>query len=417
MKIDLEQALNDMARSVQDDAAADRMHGRVRQMVTIVRRRRAARHTAVGMVGVGAAAALAFGGLQLADVAVDEPVPPAAPSERIERFACGAEVRTTGISVTAPDSLDHEPTVMAGGSLQVDFDVEASDTFQTVGTPTYTVALVQDDLVVSDPVRIEGRAPTADAPTLSANLSVTACGTAAALPRGGYQVVVFESVEVGEQPTVHERLRDVSLLNVYGEAVPTPDPDEDAAGDENFSEEETAALITLNELVSYGNEDPTATFPQCGTTTDSLDDGMPPLALEMDLDLSEADAEGAFTGTVMLRTTEGRRVTGTANASGASLVLLRDGVVVGHEWLDPWDLVEFDLQDGEAQELPLLGARTLCGTGGTAQPPALRLPPGEYEAMAWLEVTVEEVAYPGQDPETVAGSSPAWSSPQDIELR
>lgn len=65
MRIDLEQALHDMASSVHDEVTADRMAGQVRHMVARVRRRRAARRTSQGVVGLGAASALVLAGAHL----------------------------------------------------------------------------------------------------------------------------------------------------------------------------------------------------------------------------------------------------------------------------------------------------------------------------------------------------------------
>ncbi|HEY3436218.1 MAG TPA: hypothetical protein VGK35_00905, partial [Actinotalea sp.] len=84
MTVDLEQSLAELAGSVHDDGTADRMNGQVRSMVTRIRRRRATRHAVTGAVGVGAAAAVTFGGLQLArpDRVPQPPVGPATGSSQ-----------------------------------------------------------------------------------------------------------------------------------------------------------------------------------------------------------------------------------------------------------------------------------------------------------------------------------------------
>jgi len=66
MNVDLETSLDQLARSVHDDAVAERMTGQVHQMVAQIRRRRAARYTASGLVSMGTVAAVAVVGVQLA---------------------------------------------------------------------------------------------------------------------------------------------------------------------------------------------------------------------------------------------------------------------------------------------------------------------------------------------------------------
>lgn len=251
MTLDLRHALDDLARTVHDDAVTDRMTGQVHHMVTRVRRRRAARRTALGAVGAGAAAAVVVGGVQVAERLRPERVP----------------VATAG---------PQEPTPSATGSA----------------TPTPE--------------------PTTTPPVLAR-------------------------------------------------------PEADAA---------LAALLAA----------PSGEFPACGSEV-ALDDAAP-LALDpLQLPTTVRPGED-LSGPVTLRTTDGRSVIGNASGAGATVVLVRDGVVVGRPYRDAEDTTLVDLGPQDGVEQPGAGAATLC-TG--TETPGLPLPEGEYTAYAVLEVLLKEV--------------------------
>ncbi|WP_250445222.1 hypothetical protein [Actinotalea sp. C106] len=448
MKIDLEQALNDMARSVQDDDASARMHGRVRQMVTIVRRRRAARHTAVGMVGVGAAAALAFGGLQLADVAVDEPVPPAGPSDDVvpTSDACGLTLGEMGWVQDGPVTLelvDEAPRGRTDGGLsietqvsetEVELELWGSTRYVAVDPSTGRVAGVPEDddwepdwdavVDMVGPEEAQRFMSSTSMPLWDCADGEAAPGPENPLGPGEYDVYAMREIRTVQQVNggrefvaVGGPWRIETGPDAEGAEDATSDQPSEGASEESFSEEETAALVTLNELVSYGNEDPTAAFPQCGTSVDVLDDGPRDLVLDLDLASTVIEEGGVFVGTVDLRMVGAGSVVGRVDTAGATLVVVRDGVVVSHQPVEAGGVINVELQEGAVQEIPLHGSRNLCGTGEGGDGPALPLPLGEYQVMALVEVTLEERGTGEGETTRLTGSFTAMSPLEDTAFR
>src|SRR5690606_7700146 len=134
MRIDLEQALTDIAASVEDDVVAERLGGRVHHMVTRVRRRRAARHAMQGAVGVGTAAAVAVVGVNVAGTGTgtDSAAPTTSPGPTQDvvpasrPLACGqaapepttpAVARGLELELTAPSRVAAGDQVTVEGRL------------------------------------------------------------------------------------------------------------------------------------------------------------------------------------------------------------------------------------------------------------------------------------------------------------
>lgn len=402
MNIDLEGELSRLAQSVHDDGATDRMSGQVRHMVGRIKRRRAARHTAQGAVGIGAAAAVAFGGVQLAgrpDVTppAETPSPTSSPTPTATAAdfgRCGSAVippnggadpgvefdaEVDGVEVSGPDA------VSLTGSLTGSIDVlEAEQVMRTV------VAL--DGVVVGNLGELASQRLDGDRTLYSFDQPLVSCedGTTR-LPAGDYELYAHLDglTEGGEGVT--EAL--------FGPWMITVAPDGDEAGNENVTSEEHDALVTLNEMVSFPAENPDGIFPMCGTDSyAALDDGMPVIELDLDEPELSLPAGDTYEGTVQLRTTEGHYA--IANASPvATLVILRDSVVVGYQWLDPEGLEDVDLADGETQEFPVLGTMNFCGTGEGGTGSLQALPPGEYRIMAALDLMVKETGRPGEEPD------------------
>src|SRR5690606_1626508 len=157
-------------------------------------------------------------------------------------------------------------------------------------------------------------------------------------------------------------------------------------------------------------------MPVCGAEA-ALDDGMPALELDVLADPSALGEPGGTTvpDAVVLKTTEGRYAIGNASPT-ARLVLMVDGVVVGYQFLDSEDLVDVDLAFGETQPFPLRTTTTLCGTGEGGTGEALPLPPGEYTAIATLDLLVKEIGGPGEEPDSSTYPYTAVSEPVTVHL-
>ena len=422
MRIDLERALADVAATVHDDVTADRMSGQVWHMVTRVRRRRAVRHTAQGVAGIGAVAvigvaATSLGGpLRGAEVAPATASPDATlPPAPLPALSCGSGVPG---ATAAPLALELGGAAGAerGASTTVAATLRNTDgaDLELEGWRTFEVVAVADGRVVGTMAGAGSESGTLPADSVlrpggAAEVTTTtgfaSCDDpATTLPAGDYTLVGRLLVGVG----------DVDVA-----AVSEPVPVTVTGPEEGASELERA--LTLEALLAAAQETD-GPFPVCGTKP-WLDDGMP--ALELDYVAGAADLAVPATvlpGGVVLKTTEGRYA--VANASPlARVVLLRDGVVVGVPFLDPEDLADVDLAAGETQPFDLMTTTALCGTGEGGSGEALPLPAGEYTAIAALDLMVKEIGGPGEEPDgrvvgTMAGGgSEGGTLPADGVLR
>ena len=213
MTIDLQDALGALARSVQDDGTPERVTGQVRSMVTRIRRRRAVRQAATGAVSMGAAAAVAFGGIQLAGRdgrGVAGPVGPtgATAVSSDEALACGADAPDVTVPADGPAAgwrLDGEvqSEVVPGGTVQLDVRLADQDgglvTWGQATPQTLTVAAVQDGRVVSSTLigfadGTPGGSPT-DYVIFSSDLAQATCDSpGGVLAPGEYSIIAAETL-------------------------------------------------------------------------------------------------------------------------------------------------------------------------------------------------------------------------------
>ena len=389
MSIDLQQSLDQLARSVHDDGASERITGQVHHLVSRIRRRRAARQVATGAVGMGAVAAVAVAGVQLAE-RDGTGAPPAAKQDASGFPACGSiptdpnpatdwvvslmvELEPGGVGAGA-DGLDP-----AGASVSMSFVGEIEEIVEVVDGPQ--VALTRDGVVVSPPATVES-AMESMPPVFSLRQQAVSCDAASAgepLPPGDYELVALQTVEFGTGGPVQLFAREP--LTIAG--VPTvPATEEPAPGVE-------AELEAAREMLEAHLATPSsAPFPACRSAVVSRSGDV--LALELALeDRPYARAE-RVDGEVTVRTVEERSVIGQAPTSGARLVLTRGGMVVGSTYSDPEEVDLLDLGPQETATVPLNGGMSLCAEPLTdvTQP---GLPPGVYEAYAVMEVMLQEV--------------------------
>lgn len=179
-------------------------------------------------------------------------------------------------------------------------------------------------------------------------------------------------------------------------ASPTPDPTT-VAPDPTATEpttnpalepEHAEALARMRALA----ESPAGEFPACGAPA-TVPEDPGPLALDPVAPPTLASGDHTEATVDLVATTE--RVTGGASGSGAVLLVLFDGVVVGGQWTDPETLDPVDLGPGDTQETRLLTSAVVCGTGEGGTGPELALPPGDYDAVAVLDVLLESVTQDG----------------------
>lgn len=421
MTIDLEQSLAKLAQSVHDDGAAERMSGQVRTMVGRIRRRRAARYTANGVVGVAAAGAVVVGGAQLAGL--QGPVaPPAASSSPFEpgpvRLMCG-EPAPTAAEISDPTAatwqLDGQAVLDEGlGVVNVSTRLVDGDgdlvTWDAARPVASTVMALQDGLVVA-------QSTTAYAQDESFNpgdyvitdhlVDGASCGGTGPLPAGDYEFVVVQTVLVGEESTPVEMLGGPWPATVPEGVL--ADPQADAESDRELVE----ARATLAALLAA---EPSGTFPSCGASVETMDDGAPPLMLA-DVPLGErVYAPGEDLALyASLRTTEGRSVIGNAGTNGAHLVLTQRGRVVGTVYRDTEDVDLVGLGPDDALTVPLTGRLQLCEVPMT-DGPQLLLPPGAYQAYAVMEVMLKEITEADGEAFSRSDLTLATSPPIDITV-
>ncbi len=406
MRIDLEQALHDVASSVHDDATAERMAGQVRHMVTRVRRRRAARHTANGLVGVGAAAAIAvtttqilgadgrgYDGQDRAAGTGEE----ASPSPAEDLFGtCGSTVVVSdadaGLIVeTALEPLAGSDVLHASVRAELRADAGAAEYADPV------IVLARDGVVVSPVGQVVSVAESAP-PAFALEQPLVSCEDGAPLAGGRYQVFVRQEVTAPDGSVV---------ATVHG-PVPLTVPDGAGAGRDGSpsSDDDVAAaeariteILATRELADH--------FPFCGAV-------VPPGPADPLLTATVVEPSGGLVvapgerGEVSLglRTGGGRHVIANSAPAG-TLVFLVDGVAVGYQWLDSEDLTLVDLGPEDQVTLPVRVDASVCGADGAVEGGGLPLPPGEYEAVASLDLLLKEIteadgrARPSSEPWTV----------------
>jgi len=387
MNIDLETSLDQLARSVHDDAVAERMTGQVHQMVAQIRRRRAARYTATGLVSMGTVAAVAVAGVQLAGRdATPGPVATQPDAPAVAWPQCGdAAPEVPAVTADTPAGPYVEgsagPEVVAGGPVPVTlrFVNDGAGAVSLDAATRTPFAVVADGLVVAtaglsgyytDVIEPGGNRETSGA------IDLVACGGDTPLDPGDYQMFAAVTLMLADGP------RDL------------------VAGPWPFTITEAPASAT----------DP---FPACGSAVPSGDDPV----LAIDLALGERFyASGDLVETVAtVRTTNGRTVIGNAPIAGALIVLTRGGVVVGRGDPGTGDVDILDLAADQTVEVAATGLLSLCGIPQTdaAQD---GLPAGTYQAYAVMQVMLQEVTEARGEATSVTELVAVRSNPVDITI-
>lgn len=421
MRIDLEQALTDIAASVEDDVVAERLGGRVHHMVTRVRRRRAARHAMQGAVGVGTAAAVAVVGVNVAGTGTgtDSAAPTTSPGPTQDvvpasrPLACGqaapepttpAVARGLELELTAPSRVAAGDQVTVEGRLHNRGDAAVP----VAGWSAFELVAVADGRVVgtmagggseTGALPADGRLLPGDEAGMSVTTLLASCDEPArTLNRGEYLLLARTVVDV-----------DGDAVQVVSEPAPLTVVAEAAADDH------LRAVEAVESYVAMGL--PADDFPTCGATMPERGDE--PLVAEVSL-LSNAGAPVA-PGSVLdfvlsLRSTDHRTVLGMTDPTAGGAVLLKDGVVVGGVAEPPGggpELVEVD-----EVGIPMDGTVHLvvCGSDHHGDEP-LPLPPGEYELVATASVALKEIL----DEDTGEATSDsrvvvAWSEPEPLTV-
>ncbi|NCT92156.1 hypothetical protein GXB85_14515 [Cellulomonas sp. APG4] len=413
MSFDLEHELARLAGTVHDDAVADRMSGQVRTMVSRIRRRRAARHTAQGAIGLGAATAVVVGGMQLGGGRL---TPPAAPTPDLTRqpLECGAPLpappeQEWGVQTEA--TLREVVVTDDGAAVTGDLTFSGlPEGAELVGVPTLVVT--RDGTVVGASGEVGSFA---GATTFTFRQMLVSCEDGAPLPAGEYELEARQLVRGPDGEVTEVR------PGPWAVQAPRMDvPDDGAEADlgeagSGRTAEEQEALLTRNEMLSFPQENPDGLMPLCGAPAE-LGDGTAPLVLDPpDLDLGEAGQTA--TGTAVVRTRGDASVIANASGAGARLVLMKDGIVVGYQFLDAEDTTLLDLGPGEEREVPLHLTRQLCGTGEGGTGAALPLPRDTYEAVVALDVILKEVTEPGAEPDGSTRPLTVVSEPVEITIR
>lgn len=410
MSVDLEQSLAQLAGSVHDDAAVERMSGQVRHMVTRIRRRRAARHAGQGVLGVGAVAAVTFGGMQLTGR------PPAAPpATQGPTEGTSTTATSTAVCGEAPPAASDDPRAGAyllnalvprevpfGEAVPVSTSVQRT----TDGSPPVTwgeatplsleLMVLQDGVVVATTLVVfadlEPDMSPEDVLITGERYYFPTCGggesrdpldpAGSTLAPGDYTIVATERLlpaDGGDELVVQGGPWDLTVT----------DPDAAAPDGEELTDDAERAVAAA-ELAALLARSPSGTFPSCGSAVPTDDDA--PLALDLDPALGVSPvAPGTRIGTsVDLRATGGRQVMANVPTTGAVLVVVKDGVVVGRDFRDPEDVSMLSLGTEGSVQLTLTGSLSLC-TDPVQETPTHGLPAGTYDVYAVVDVMLKEI--------------------------
>ena len=313
MNVDLETSLDQLARSVHDDAVAERMTGQVHQMVAQIRRRRAARYTATGLVSMGTVAAVAVAGVQLAGRnATPGPVATQPDTPAVAWPGCGeAAPEVPAVTADTPAGPYVEgsagPEVVAGDPVPVTlrFVNDGAGAVSLDAATRTPFAVVADGLVVAtaglagyvDVIEPGGNRKT------SGTIDLVACGGDTPLDPGDYQVFAAVTLMLADGP--HDLVAGPWPFTITEAPAPTTDPAADPT-------EQLNAILAAAPSVT----DP---FPACGSVVPSGDD--PVLALDLALGERTYTPGETVTTVATVRTTAGRTVIGNAPIAGALIVL------------------------------------------------------------------------------------------------
>ena len=424
MTIDLESSLDQLARSVHDDGVAERMTGQVQHMVAQIRRRRAARYTATGLVSMGTVAAVAVAGVQLAGrTATPGPVATQPDTPAGAWPQCGqAAPDVPAVTADTPAGLYVEgsagPEAVAGDPVSVTLRLVndgANAVSLDAATPT-AFAVVADGLVVATagwPAETGAIEPGVIQET-SGPIDLVACGGDTPLEPGDYQMFAAVTLMLADGP---HALAAGPWPFTITEAGPTDATDH--AGDERAAiaraEAEARAAEILHRVDALVTEAAAraTTFPTCGSIVPSGDDL--PLGIDLALGATPFAPGDTVQMDVTVRTTRGRAVIGNAPTAGALIVLTRDGVVVGRGYRAAGDVDMLDLAADQTATVPATGVFSLCTIPQTyaAQD---GLPAGMYQAYAVMDVMLQEVTEAGGEAASVTKLVAVRSNPVDITV-
>jgi len=404
MNVNLETSLDQLARSVHDDAVVERMTGQVHRMVSQIRRRRAARYTASGLVSMGTVAAVAVVGVQLAGRnATPGPVATQPDAPSVAGPGCGDAGPAAPVADETQMYLEGSagPEVVAGNDVPVTVRLVngGTETLSWASAAPIELAVVSNGLVVatasvpgnSGEFRPGDRWQSADPVTL------VACGGDTPLDPGEYQMFGAVTLTLADGP------RDLVAGPWPFTITEAPSPTTDSATDP--TEQLNAILAAAPSVI-----DP---FPACGSAVPSGDD--PVLALDLALGERVYTPGETVTTVATVRTTAGRAVIANAPTAGALIVMTRDGVVVGRGYSNPGEVDILDLAADETAEVAATAQLSLCSIPQTdaAQdgPPA-----GMYQAYAVMEVMLKEVTDAGSGAYSITELIAARSNPVDITV-
>jgi hypothetical protein len=273
------------------------------------------------------------------------------------------------------------------------------------------LAVVRDGLVVGvaesdlpgDPVALS-RTETGTQGTFGADVPVTACGGDTPLDPGFYDVVATVTLTAADGTTWR------ASTGPWAWAVEAVADDVEAAP---VDAEGEAAVQEIVESATGGAV--VEPFGACGTIVPDLreDD---PLALELDLDdgsgmsYSPGDPIDAVT---ILSTRRSRTVLADVPSMGATVVLVRGGVVVGRAAPVEDEPMPVEVTPDGPQPIYGTGSVELCSLPG-ADAPQVALPTGIYQAYAVMPVTLQQVTEANGDAGAAGGAIVVRSQPVDV---
>jgi len=430
MSLDLQHTLVDLAGSVHDDALAARLTAQVGPMVGRIRRRRAARATAVGALSAATVAAMAVGVVALANrggggllgPATKAPQPPAPVVHDGEPLECNDAL---------PDALVSDTALAVAGETATNTD-DGSGLLTTLrwwapgpeevtyAEASVDVAIARDGLVVgvassewpTEPPTEDVTLGSTETGTLggfASALPVTACGGDTPLEAGSYRVVATVTLTARDGRTWRASAGPWPLT-----IGPAPVAGDVGAAVDAAAEEAEAAVQEII-AAAPGNTD-VVPFGTCGTIVPPVTED-DPLILELDLDsgsgmlYAPGDPIDAVT---ILDSYRGRTVLANVPDAGATVVLVRDGVVVGRAApADGGDVMLLETAPDAPNVLHGTGSVELCGLPGADAPDVL-LPAGIYQAYAVLPVTLKEVTEADGTARSVSDTIVVRSEPVDV---
>lgn len=431
MRIDLHEALGDIASAVEADVTSDRLGRRVHRMVGSVRRRRAARHTAQGAVGLGTAAAVGLVGV---NVVGGGPGPgtwrPWAGQEAEGPATGGPDRRplTCGAAAPAPTGAVGEFTleISAPAETVTNKAVPVTGYLRNVGPGRSVATMAPMEVLAIADGRVVGIAESSggsasadgslgpgDVTTSTATSTITACDGIRTLGAGDYELLGRMGLSLGDE--------DVVLVS---EPVPFTLADRGTTAEtaaETLRKARVAVEATLADPL------PAAEYPACGSTVARAGAALPgeddvPVQVELSGPVTAGVplADGRAKAVLTVRSVDDRTVRGALGRSGA--VLLKDGVVVGG--------VPFPEVDGtppgrldDQVEIDAVGVPTdaavelvVCADRGLAHgAEPLPLPPGQYELAGTTTVMVDESVV-GHESSTDVLVVVAWSDPVPVTV-